>query len=132
MSCKVQGCDRRVIARGWCRSHYAYWYKYGIEPTQPIRILRRHGWSGTPTYTSWKTMHNRCADPNATGYEYYGGKGIKVCERWRSFEAFLTDMGVRPEGRTLDRIDGSRDYEPGNCRWASPFEQTHNRTLVSA
>ena len=73
-------------------------------------------------------MKQRCCNPNASGYECYGGRGIKVCEHWlNSFENFLADMGEKPEGLSLDRIEGAGDYEPGNCRWATSLEQAANR-----
>ena len=78
-------------------------------------------------YTSWQLMHDRCRNTNNKSYNYYGGKGIKVCERWSKFENFLADMGRKPEGMTLDRIDGSRDYEPSNCRWETRKTQSRNR-----
>jgi hypothetical protein len=81
----------------------------------------------SPTYMSWKAMRARCNNPNAQFYYSYGARGVRVCERWDSFAAFLEDMGERPEGRTLDRIDVNGDYEPNNCRWATPVQQRANR-----
>ncbi len=85
-----------------------------------------HGFHNTRTYHSWEGMKQRCLNPKATKYPEYGARGITVCERWRRFENFLLDMGVRPEGKTLDRIDGNGNYEPDNCRWATPLEQQQN------
>lgn len=81
----------------------------------------------TPTYTTWAAMRNRCHAPGNSKYYMYGAKGVTVCQRWRdSFEAFLEDMGERPEGCTIDRVDGAKGYEPGNCRWATRTEQQRN------
>lgn len=76
-------------------------------------------------------MFARCANPRSNGFEYYGGRGIAVCDRWASFADFLADMGQRPAGRTLDRINNDGNYEPGNCRWATPKEQAANRGASS-
>lgn len=79
------------------------------------------------TLISWQSMHIRCKYKSQSGYKHYGGRGIMVCTRWRSFARFIEDMGPRPEGLTLDRINVNGNYEPSNCRWATPLEQTHNR-----
>jgi hypothetical protein len=86
--------------------------------------------TGSPEYITWSGMHMRCGNPKNISYRYYGGKGVKVCERWNSFENFYADMGPRPEGMTLDRIDPAKDYEPGNCRWATPAQQNRNSSIA--
>lgn len=83
---------------------------------------------GTSTYVSWASMRQRCsAKPGEHHYPYYAGRGIRVCERWDSFENFLADMGERPPGMTLDRIDVDGSYAPSNCRWADAKTQRSNR-----
>jgi hypothetical protein len=93
----------------------------------PAALPGQHGRTGTPEYRSWRAMRRRCLNPNAHNYARYGGRGITVCASWASsFEAFLTDMGERPPGTTLDRIDVNGNYEPGNCRWADDETQRAN------
>ena len=84
--------------------------------------------SKSPERRAWSAMRQRCGNPNNPQYDLYGGRGIKVCARWReSFENFYADMGARPGAKySLDRIDTNGDYEPGNCRWATPVEQSNN------
>jgi hypothetical protein len=81
-----------------------------------------------PLYNTWKKMRQRCRNRRATQYPYYGARGIRVCRRWRSFSAFVADMGWRPEGHTLDRIDQRGDYCPENCRWATKAQQNSNKS----
>jgi hypothetical protein len=71
-------------------------------------------------------MLDRCYQPSTKGFKFYGAKGVTVCEQWKAFPAFLADMGERPEGRTLDRINPFANYEPWNCRWATPEQQREN------
>ncbi len=90
-----------------------------------------HRMTNTPEYRSWRSMLNRCLNPKVSSYPRYGGRGIQVCERWRKFEAFHADMGKRPEGTTVNRIDNDGNYEPGNCDWATTAEQVRNKSKVS-
>ena len=88
-----------------------------------------HGMARSPTYRIWGDMLTRCTNPKSSGFRKYGARGVTVCDRWRrSFAAFLEDMGERPLGLTLDRIDNSKGYEPGNCRWATMQAQQNNRS----
>lgn len=88
-----------------------------------------HGYAGTPTYRSWAEMRKRCYNENVIRYPEYGGRGIKVCDKWKeSFSSFLADMGERPVGKTLDRLDLNGNYEPTNCRWADKQQQANNKS----
>lgn len=86
-----------------------------------------HGFSRSNTYSSWRAMLNRCNKKNNSNYHYYGGRGIKVCKRWLEIKNFLKDMGERPEGMSLDRIDNNGNYCKKNCRWATSLEQSNNK-----
>lgn len=86
-----------------------------------------HGMSKHPVYSVWTGMKQRCFNPNDTKYHLYGGRGITVYDRWKdSFESFYADMGPRPDGYSIERRDGNGNYEPGNCHWATIFEQNNN------
>lgn len=104
------GCLRREIMRVRASKH-------GHAPQK----------AHSPTYRTWNNMRTRCTNPKFKDWQYYGGRGIKVCDRWLVFENFLADMGERPKGRSLDRRDVNGNYEPDNCRWATNSEQRLNQ-----
>ena len=119
--------DRGNIARGRTRSCGCLARERTIERN---RRSAKHGHAAraSPEYRTWTGMIQRCTNPKAPNFAKYGGRGIAVCERWRlAFAFFYEDMRARPPGTSLDRIDGTRGYEPGNCRWATPKEQRANR-----
>ena len=95
-----------------------------------VTTMTTHGAFGTPTYWIWAAMLARCRQPTNRAWKNYGGRGIRVCDRWLRFENSLSDMGERPTGLTLDRCDSDEDYTPDNCRWATRTVQGRNTSRV--
>lgn len=139
MSCIISGCHNpiHVKSRGLCRAHYLRWHKYGDpEYVPPVRSGEdaggyKHGAWGRPLFGIWSHMISRCHNPNDRSYPRYGARGTQVCQRWReNYHAFEFDMGPRPDGMSIDRIDNDKGYEPANCRWATDETQGRNRRCV--
>ncbi len=98
------------------------------QKEQVVKAQTTHGMSHSPEYNSWLSMIHRCYTKDSISYQWYGARGITVCDSWReAFENFYEDMGTRPKNMTLDRLNNYENYEPGNCRWATKKEQTNNR-----
>lgn len=97
------------------------------NPKGPTTHGHTIGGKYSPTYHSWQAMLNRCRHKHRDTKSKYVNRGVAVCDRWEKFENFLTDMGVRPEGTTLERVDNSKGYEPSNCIWDTPVNQARNR-----
>ena len=95
-----------------------------------VKVHTKHKYSTHRLYSTWRDMLRRCYDERTKTYDYYGGRGIKVCERWHKIENFMEDMsGSHIDGLTLDRIDSNGNYEPSNCRWATKTEQSTNQRI---
>lgn len=124
----IKSYQFHAIKNGKTRSCGCYSKK---NATDRGRIgTEKHLMSYTPEYRAWASMKNRVCNPNSIGYNYYGGRGIVICERWlNSFDNFLEDMGIRlSDKHSLDRIDVNGNYEPSNCRWATIEQQNSNKT----
>lgn len=100
-----------------------------------IERSTKHGFARScgelPEYSAWSMTRQRCENPNQRDYKYYGGRGIRVCERWKNFSNFIDDMGPRPPGYTLERVNNDLDYGPENCVWAPRRAQTKNRRITN-
>ena len=132
--------NRRVIAQCECGTIKEVLYTYikngrskscGCEQRNVWKTINtKHNKTKTAEYRTWCNMKTRCYNPKYKQWKDYGGRGIKVCKEWlESFEQFYIDMGPRPFGKTLDRIDVNGNYEPSNCRWATSTEQNQNKRI---
>lgn len=104
-----------------------------LRDEMTVQRSTKHGRSSVPEYAVWQGMRQRCSDPKADNYRWYGALGVRVCSRWDSFAAFLEDMGPRPSPmHSIDRINPFGDYEPSNCRWATKKQQAENKRAAHA
>lgn len=132
MECMVNGCNKKGVSNGFCPGHFSQYKRYGKIIYQKLRTPT--GRKKLPEYSSWRAMKERCCNKRNRAYKNYGERGIKVCDRWLDradgFNNFLNDMGKRPEGYSLDRIDNDGDYCPENCKWSDRQQQNINRRIV--
>lgn len=138
LECKIKDCSNPVLvaSRMLCNRHYLLWRRNGSPLIQKRRTSENNGGHSNQLYKTWSMIHQRCTNPNNTNYKNYGGRGIIMYEPWKnSFTEFnnyiLKNLGERPEGMTLDRINTDGNYEPGNLRWADHSTQMHNRRVLA-
>lgn len=124
LPCGVADCDKKLLQKGYCAAHYMKWYKYG----DPLVSKMKPGRGRTPTVISWASMKQRCSNPNDPSKKRYIDRGIKYDPSWELFDNFVKDMGERPDGTTLDRIDNDKGYCKDNCRWANIETQANNKS----
>jgi len=120
--CKIKDCNNVIHAKGLCNKHYRRYLKYG----NPLYTSQHHK-SRTSIYKTWDSIMQRCLNPNASNYKNYGGRGIEICERWLDFKNFYKDMGDRPKGMQINRINNEGNYESNNCQWVTNAENSRNK-----
>jgi len=123
--CSIQDCTNKAVGRGWCHACYKLWQRYGDPKGKGVKYK---GKMQHPLYPTWAGMFARC-----NHHPHYIGRGTIVCERWSGptdgFYNFVEDMGLKPSKRhSLDRINNNGNYEPSNCRWATAFQQSNNKS----
>lgn len=129
--CKIDNCNNTVFCKKYCKKHYQRLYRYDNPNEYKRAEQNRLTVKYHREYITLQQMKQRCYNSNNHAYKNYGGRGIKICERWldtkNGFINFLKDMGEKPKGLSIDRIDNNGNYEPSNCRWADNNTQLKNR-----
>jgi hypothetical protein len=141
-TCSIEGCENIAKSRGWCNTHYERWRRNGdVRATKLVKVCRvtgcgrrsigrgyceEHHEGYVGARKSWEAMWRRCTNPADPSYASYVGRGITIDPKWRSFDAFLSEMGARPTDTSIDRIDNNGPYTSSNCRWATIAQQQRN------